>query len=81
MSLLAVPIMLCDGLLIIVAELATDSALTNGVLVGLVVAVLGIVVTLLVQRSMRNKVKNQLPSLLAPQCCRYNPARSGVRAT
>ena len=55
MGLLAIPLMLCCGLPLIVAGLATASALTKGILVGVVVAVVGTVATLLVRRSMRNK--------------------------
>jgi Flp pilus assembly protein TadB len=60
-GLLAIPMVLCCGLPLIVAGLATASALTKGVLVGVVVAIVGTVVTLLVRRSMRNKAECCVP--------------------
>ncbi len=44
---------LCCGLPLIVVVLATASALTKGVVVGAVVALVGIAVTLFVRRTMR----------------------------
>ncbi|MDA8264943.1 MAG: hypothetical protein M0T79_06290 [Actinomycetota bacterium] len=63
MGLLAIPLMLCCGLPLIVAGLATASALTKGILIGVVVAVVGTVATPLVRRSMRNKADCCAPSV------------------
>ena len=53
--LLALLPILCCGLPLIVVVLATASALAKGLIVGAVVAFVGIVVTLVVRRRMRAK--------------------------
>lgn len=52
-GLLALLPILCCGLPFIIVVLATASALTKGLIVGAVVALVGIVVTLVVRRRMR----------------------------
>jgi len=54
MGLLAIPLMLCCGLPLVVAGLATVSSLTKGILVGVIVAVVGTASALIARRSMRN---------------------------
>ena len=65
MGLLVVPMVLCCGLPLVVAGLATASALTKGILVGIVVAVVGTVATLLVRHAMRNRADCCAPSVRA----------------
>ena len=62
MGLLAIPLMLCCTLPVIVTVLATASALTTGVLVGVVVALVSTAAVLLARRYMRGKTDCCAPS-------------------
>ena len=67
-GIFALAVILCCGLPILVAVLATASALTKGVLVGVVVALVSSVVALLVRRRMCAKAdcSNPLGAFVNP---------------
>lgn len=65
MGLLALPLVLCCALPLIVTVLATASALTKGVLVGVVVALVGTAAVFLTRRYMRGKADCCDPSQVA----------------
>ena len=61
MGLLAILLVLCRGLPLIFAALATASALTKGVLAGVTLALVGTLVTLLVRRRVRTNAACSVP--------------------